>query len=225
MTSVQRPCRYPEGQCPFGNKCKFSHRAGQQASRSATLPATAFSSGSMGRSGGEHAAHWRAGKQAIFDSHNNPTTICKYFARGECMYGDKCRNRHDVAAVAKSPEPEACHFVLAGFCRFGDQCNNVHERRGVNDATRSLGHLHITAPQVSLSHHYKHWFLISCRGESCIRPSVLRMRAVLMSGPPLVSSRRPLRLTNKIWLGLQGHCSVPGRKFWSCLQLTRVDAS
>lgn len=47
--------------------------------------------------------------------------VCQYFLKGECRFGDSCRNEH-TAEKRKT----VCQHFLNGYCRFGDKCRNEH---------------------------------------------------------------------------------------------------
>jgi hypothetical protein len=63
------------------------------------------------------------------------TTSCKFFASGNCRFGDQCRFRHDNTGPTRTisnsnttkAKPNNCKFFASGSCRFGDQCRSSHE--------------------------------------------------------------------------------------------------
>lgn len=51
--------------------------------------------------------------------------VCKFYAAGQCRFGDKCRNLH-IDGNPPQREPRPCKFFAHGNCRFGDNCRNLH---------------------------------------------------------------------------------------------------
>lgn len=55
-------------------------------------------------------------------------TICRFFASGQCKFGDSCKNLHVAgAAPNKSVSQEICMaFQRLGWCKWGDGCHHIH---------------------------------------------------------------------------------------------------
>ena len=45
---------------------------------------------------------------------------CKYFKRGYCKFGTKCRYQHDIG------DPMECQYFKRGYCKFPDSCKKIH---------------------------------------------------------------------------------------------------
>ena len=68
---------------------------------------------------------------------------CRFWLRGECTFGDRCRNSHQTHAVLvteidrqhapvlpkRSAVTMACPYFSKGICKFGDQCHYSHLSR------------------------------------------------------------------------------------------------
>jgi CCCH-type zinc finger/Zinc finger C-x8-C-x5-C-x3-H type (and similar)/RNA-binding, Nab2-type zinc finger len=79
---------------------------------------------------------------------------CRFFARGNCLYGASCRNSHDVPVPASAASPSSpskfrqsgvqeglqpapteylsslkasCWFFTQGTCKSGPSCKNIHD--------------------------------------------------------------------------------------------------
>ncbi|CAG8441300.1 4033_t:CDS:1 [Acaulospora colombiana] len=62
-------------------------------------------------------------------------SLCRFFQRGSCRYGESCRYSHESSAPIsvqkfgvlthpKSATP--CRFFAKGYCRYGDDCKFAH---------------------------------------------------------------------------------------------------
>lgn len=80
--------------------------------------------GSVSESNGSAAS--RAYPAAVAASARK--TICRFFALGQCAFGENCRNLHVDGAVPNKPESrELCiFFQKSGWCKWGDGCHHIH---------------------------------------------------------------------------------------------------
>lgn len=132
MTTGRKVCRYPPGQCPWGEGCMFYHdlHAAQQ-NHSTCLTTLSASPKSF-------AAH-----PVITESHKTVTAMqsarvvspCKYYLRGSCRYGNSCHSLHSPVEDFKQPQPTFCKFFFSTGCRSGDACRFSHENNSLTGAS------------------------------------------------------------------------------------------
>ncbi|CAF4438903.1 unnamed protein product, partial [Adineta steineri] len=59
-------------------------------------------------------------------------SVCQYYLRGSCRFGDRCRYPHVI-------NMSVCQHYLRGNCRYGDQCRYPHVKPNVtNPATSAV---------------------------------------------------------------------------------------
>ena len=120
MSTRWRPCHYLQGQCPYGERCMFGHNGdthrldhGQTGKSVPTVPRPDIST-------------------HVFNVKTVP--LCKYYGSGSCIYGDSCRNRHEIPTVAAN---SICEYDVSGTCMFGAACRFVHSSSRIS-STASL---------------------------------------------------------------------------------------
>ena len=52
--------------------------------------------------------------------HRDKKTVCKFYLKGYCNFGDRCKNLHPSKKV------DICKHYLKCNCKFGDKCINIH---------------------------------------------------------------------------------------------------
>lgn len=52
------------------------------------------------------------------------SSVCKFFRKGKCKYGDECRFIHNNHVEEKTSS--ACKFFVRGNCKYGDGCRFIH---------------------------------------------------------------------------------------------------
>ncbi|GBE86216.1 hypothetical protein SCP_0900950 [Sparassis crispa] len=122
---------YLRNGCARGQQCRFYHPPNTIAHAPLTLAPSTFST--------------------------NANRLCVHFVRGDCRFGDRCRDRHVVpdspAAELKSPilispvsskvtptdkyidDAAICLYFRQGSCRFGDQCRLLHTPEALKTAS------------------------------------------------------------------------------------------
>lgn len=138
------------GWCKFGEACWHVHSGvAQQGVGAAAQPSSGkgFSSGfsPLDSSGGTDPAQailQALGLGSVSESNENfasraypaavaagaSKTICRFFASGQCSFGENCRNLHVNGTVPNKPESqEICMFFQkSGWCKWGDGCHHIH---------------------------------------------------------------------------------------------------
>jgi hypothetical protein len=63
------------------------------------------------------------------------SSICKFFLKGKCKYGDECRFIHNNPVEEKTSS--ACKFFVRGNCKYGYGCRFIHNNlvKGKKDIT------------------------------------------------------------------------------------------
>jgi hypothetical protein len=70
------------------------------------------------------------------------TADCKFYLKGACKFGERCRNKHDKKQRVNGDSPaikilepaipgvdqgrEPCKWLKRGVCKFGARCRNAH---------------------------------------------------------------------------------------------------
>eukprot|EP00736_Rhodelphis_marinus_P011162 Rmarinus@m.19448 len=68
----------------------------------------------------------------------DPNSICAYWKKGICRFGDRCSQRHGERAPTPEKSDTVCEFWLRGTCKFEDRCLNRHGERPGEDERRTI---------------------------------------------------------------------------------------
>ena len=194
MTPPRIPCRYAIGHCPFGDGCMFDHHLETRGQ----FPV----SGKQGvdKLSGEipfSAIH--TSNTAALPSPTSPV-LCKYYAKGSCLFGESCRNLH-----LQPPKPTnrttVCKYYKSGACIYGEKCRYEH--------SSTVSHMHNDMGRSTMS---ELSCLLFCK-MTCRQ--YLRMKPPLLF-PDLLQNPKPIKMkipilppvTKNTWSGRQGQYLV-----------------
>ncbi|KAI9030207.1 hypothetical protein DFJ74DRAFT_747937 [Hyaloraphidium curvatum] len=99
--AAKPPCRFfAEGRCKFGDQCRFDHAktevpAGGPERATARAGATSAVERAVGHSKPSASARGGAVQGPARSQYKDGPPVCKFFARGSCVNGDKCPIVHE----------------------------------------------------------------------------------------------------------------------------------
>src|SRR5687768_7396395 len=50
----------------------------------------------------------------------NCERVCRFYLKGHCNFGNRCRNYHPLK------KDNICQYYLKDKCKYGDKCINIH---------------------------------------------------------------------------------------------------
>lgn len=134
------------GWCKFGEACWHVHSGGPAPVQAGAYAVTAGAGGAAaaGAGGGKPSAQeilQALGLGGVPESKGDSAaaayqaaaagssgSICRFFASGQCSFGESCRNLHVAGATPNKPvSQEICMFFQkSGWCKWGDTCHHIH---------------------------------------------------------------------------------------------------
>ena len=126
-----------EAMCRFGNNCPFLSRGNCKFGHTDEEIDEAYLRAQ--RAEDEARQPGKKASQPTGSARQSPMkTVCEFFLKGTCKFGDECKNEHPVICTyflkgtckfgheCKNEHPDICMYFLDGKCKFGKQCRNAH---------------------------------------------------------------------------------------------------